>query len=221
MPGPHRGGKTTTPVKTQTVKSAQPLAQEAREGLEEGREGQGEGSREESPGAVGRSHTRGARQQTQFTKRHLFHYSNALWLITSWPVCEMTATYSPVNRKICTCSIWGMESRAWRLEWEARRAGKGKAKRREKAQEIRFSGKTIMVERRRGEIECSDAASLREESVYAAVAFPSCSRTTVPGAGGDSPLSPSPWDAAWGQTDLPICLSPQGLVKRRSWLEAG
>lgn len=151
MPGPHRGGKTTTPVKTQTVKPAQPLAQEAREGLEEGREGQGEGSREESPGAVGRSHTRGARQQTQFTKRHLFHYSNALWLITSWPVCEMTATYSPVNRKICTCSIWGMESRAWRLEWEARRAGKGKEKRREKAQEIRFSGKTIMVERRRGE----------------------------------------------------------------------
>ena len=46
--------------KTQTVKSAQPLAQEAREGLEEGREGQGEGSREESPGAVGRSHTHAA-----------------------------------------------------------------------------------------------------------------------------------------------------------------
>lgn len=58
MPGPHGGGKTTiTTVKTQTVKSAQPLAQEAREGLEEGREGQGEGSRAESPGAVGRSHT--------------------------------------------------------------------------------------------------------------------------------------------------------------------
>lgn len=62
----------------------------------------------ESPGAGSRSHTRGARQQTQFTKRHLFHYSDALWLITSWPVCEMTATYSPVNRKICTCSIWGV-----------------------------------------------------------------------------------------------------------------
>lgn len=63
----------------------------------------------ESPGAVSRSYTRSDRQQTQFTKRHLFHYSNALWLITSWPVCEMTATYSPVNRKICTCSIWGVE----------------------------------------------------------------------------------------------------------------
>lgn len=148
MPGPHGGGKTTiTTVKTQTVKSAQPLAQEAREGLEEGREGQGEGSRAESPGAVGRSHTLGARQQTQFTKRHLFHYSNALWLITSWPVCEMTATYSPVNRKICTCSIWGVESRAWRLEWEARGTGKGKEKRREKTQEIRLSGMTIEVER--------------------------------------------------------------------------
>lgn len=66
------------------------------------------GSSVEPPAAVSRSHTRGARQQTQFTKRHLFHYSNALWLITSWPVCEMTATYSPVNRKICTCSIWGV-----------------------------------------------------------------------------------------------------------------
>lgn len=62
----------------------------------------------ESPAAGSRSHTHGARQQTQFTKRHLFHYSNALWLITSWPVCEMRATYSPVNRKICTCSIWGV-----------------------------------------------------------------------------------------------------------------
>lgn len=50
----------------------------------------------------------GALLQTRFTKRHLFLYSNALWLITSWPVCEMTATYSPVNRKICTCSIWGV-----------------------------------------------------------------------------------------------------------------
>ena len=59
----------------------------------------------------------------------------------------MAATYSPVNRKICTCSVWGVESRAWRLEWEARGAGKGKEKRREKTQEIRLSGVTIEVER--------------------------------------------------------------------------
>lgn len=53
-------------------------------------------------------------QQTPFTKRHLFHYFHALWLITSWPICEMTATYSPVNHKICTCSVWavGSERRA-------------------------------------------------------------------------------------------------------------
>lgn len=57
-----------------------------------------------------RSHTHSVQQQTQFTKRHLFHYSDALWLITSWPICEMTATYSPVNHKICTCSVWAVGS---------------------------------------------------------------------------------------------------------------
>lgn len=77
--------------------------------MERRKGGGSEESSVESPGAVSRSYTRSDRQQTQFTKRHLFHYSNALWLITSWPVCEMTATYSPVNRKICTCSIWGVE----------------------------------------------------------------------------------------------------------------
>lgn len=73
--------------------------------------GGGRGGWEESPGAVGRSHTQSVQQQTQFTKRHLFHYFDALWLITSWPVCEMTATYSPVNRKICTCSMWAAGSK--------------------------------------------------------------------------------------------------------------
>lgn len=226
MPGPHRGENHHQQQQLRHKQSSLPSLwlRKPQRGWRKAEKARGRGAaRNRLEQSVGHTHThtRGARQQTQFTKRHLFHYSNALWLITSWPVCEMTATYSPVNRKICTCSIWGMESRAWRLEWEARGAGKGKEKRWEKAQEIRFSGKTIMVERRRGEIECSDATSLREESVYAAVAIPSCSRTTVPGAGGDRPLSPSPWDAAWGQTDLPICLSPQGLVKRRSWLEAG
>lgn len=97
------------------------------------RKGGGAGSSMEPPAAVRRSHTRSARQQTQFTKRHLFHYSNALWLITSWPVCEMTATYSPVNRKICTCSIRGVgEQRSG--------AAKGKEKRQEKTQEIMLSG---------------------------------------------------------------------------------
>lgn len=99
-------GKTKT-VNTQTRKLVQPLAQEPREEQGNTEKDRGRGC-VEAPGAVGRSHTRGARRQTQFTKRHLFHYSNALWLITSWPVCEMTATYSPVNRKICTCSIWGV-----------------------------------------------------------------------------------------------------------------
>ena len=117
----------------------------------------------------------------------------------------MTATYSPVNRKICTRSSWGLESRAWRLEWEARGAGKGKEKRWEKAQEIRFSGKTIMVERRRGEIECSDATSLREESVYAAVAIPSRSRTTVPGA---VPCRVSAEKSAGSLVRLPLCFFP-------------
>lgn len=65
-------------------------------------------------------------QQTQFTKRHLFHYFDALWLITSWPVCEMTATYSPVNRKICTCSMWAAGSKRsagelWGEDGEGRR----------------------------------------------------------------------------------------------------
>lgn len=89
------------------------------------------------PGAAGRSHTRSARQQTQFTKRHLFHYSNALWLITSWPVCEMTATYSPVNRKICTCSIWGVGE-------PGSGAAKGKEKRQEKPQKSRFLARQSM-----------------------------------------------------------------------------
>lgn len=106
---------------------------------EDDREAGGGGS-VESPGAVRRSHTRGARQQTQFTKRHLFHYSNALWLITSWPVCEMTATYSPVNRKICTCLIWGVESGVWRLGWGERGAAKGRDTP-QKTQEVRFSSR--------------------------------------------------------------------------------
>lgn len=70
----------------------------------------GGGGWEELLQAVGRSHTQSVQQQTPFTKRHLFHYFDALWLITSWPVCGMTATYSPVNRKICTCTIWGVGS---------------------------------------------------------------------------------------------------------------
>lgn len=82
------------------------------------------------PGAVKRSQAHRDHQQTQFTKRHLFHCSSALWLITSWPVCEMTATYSPVNRKICTCSILGVgEQRRGGWSW-----GKGSSQReREKA----------------------------------------------------------------------------------------
>lgn len=84
---------------------AEPLARQQSEG-------RGWVGREESPAAVGRSHTQSVQQQTQFTKRHLFHYSDALWLITSWPICEMTATYSPVNHKICTCSMWAVGSKS-------------------------------------------------------------------------------------------------------------
>lgn len=84
------------------------------------------------PGAVKRSQAHRDQQQTQFTKRHLFHCSSALWLITSWPVCEMTATYSPVNRKICTCSILGVGEQR-RGGWSGGGGGgtKGKEKRQE------------------------------------------------------------------------------------------
>ena len=213
MPGQHRGGKKPQIIKTQTLKSAQPLAREAREGPEEGREGEGEGSSAESPGAVGGSHTCGARQQTQFTKRHLFHYSNALWLITSWPVCEMTATYSPVNRKICTCSIWGVRAASGGSSGRQGEQTGGKRKE-EETQEIRFSGKTIPVERRRGETRVFRRPRFkREEFVFAAVAFPSYSRTAGPRAGRESPPSPLPRVAAWGQTHLPFCLCPQGQTQ--------
>lgn len=95
-------------------------------GLSSAEQGRRRGGREESPRAVGRSHTHSVQQQPRFTKRHLFHYFDALWLITSWPVCEMTATYSPVNRKICTCSVWaagsergaGSGGRMEREDWE-------------------------------------------------------------------------------------------------------
>lgn len=101
-------GKTKI-VKTQTLSLPSFWLRNPEQGRRKMEKERGGGeSSVESPGAGSRSHTRGARQQTQFTKRHLFHYSDALWLITSWPVCEMTATYSPVNRKICTCSIWGV-----------------------------------------------------------------------------------------------------------------
>lgn len=101
-------GKTKT-VKTQTLSLPSLWLRNPEKGQRKMEKERGGGENSvESPGAGSRSHTRGARQQTQFTKRHLFHYSDALWLITSWPVCEMTATYSPVNRKICTCSIWGV-----------------------------------------------------------------------------------------------------------------
>lgn len=94
-----KGNKT---VRTQALQPARPLTGGPTEAPEQGRERGG--------GAVwnGLEQWVGALLQTRFTKRHLFLYSNALWLITSWPVCEMTATYSPVNRKICTCSIWGV-----------------------------------------------------------------------------------------------------------------
>lgn len=104
-------GKTKT-VKTQTLSLPSLWLRKPEKGQRKmEKERGGRENSVESPGAGSRSHTRGARQQTQFTKRHLFHYSDALWLITSWPVCEMTATYSPVNRKICTCSIGEWASR--------------------------------------------------------------------------------------------------------------
>lgn len=130
----------TKTVKTQGLKWAQPLARgnPEKDQRKIRKKGGGAGSSMEPPAAVPRSHARGARRQPQFTKRHLFHYSNALWLITSWPVCEMTATYSPVNRKICTCSIRGVgEQRSG--------AAKGKEKRQEKTQEITFSGETALI----------------------------------------------------------------------------
>lgn len=115
------------------------LAWGPRDGPEEDGEKEGRGSSVASPGAVSRSHTRSARQQTQFTKRHLFHYSNALWLITSWPVCEMTATYSLVNRKICTCSMWGVGAQR-SGGWGGRKGGqpRGKRKDRRKPKKERF-----------------------------------------------------------------------------------
>lgn len=100
-------GKTKT-IRTQTLELPGLWLRNLEKGQRKMEKERGRRSSVELPGAVSRSHTRRARQQTQFTKRHLFHYSDALWLITSWPVCEMTATYSPVNRKICTCSIWGV-----------------------------------------------------------------------------------------------------------------
>lgn len=109
-------------------RQAQPGAQQCGAGEEAG------GRQEESPRAVGRSHTHSVQQQPRFTKRHLFHYFDALWLITSWPVCEMTATYSPVNRKICTCSAWAAGSergagRGERMERGDREKGTGGAPR--------------------------------------------------------------------------------------------
>lgn len=127
VPGSTEGEKQKQPSHSQVSP-----ASGSGEGPKADREGQGEGSSVESPGAVGRSHACGARQQTQFTKRHLFHYSNALWLITSWPVCEMTATYSPVNRKICTCSIWGAGCGGWSGRPGEQPRGKRKGRRKPK-----------------------------------------------------------------------------------------
>lgn len=145
------------------------------------------GERVEAPGAVGRSHTRSAGQQTQFTKRHLFHYSNALWLITSWPVCEMTATYSPVNRKICTRSIWGVgeQRRGGRGGREGGRPrGRGRDRRKpEKEREL--AGRSRPGARHAMRTTCGDsefgAPRFKMKAlVLAAVAFPSYSGTAGP-----------------------------------------
>lgn len=177
--------------------------------------GGGAGSSMEPPAAVRRSHARGARQQTQFTKRHLFHYSNALWLITSWPVCEMTATYSPVNRKICTCSIRGVgEQRSG--------AAKGKEKRQEKTQEITLSGETVLVllgrNRMRNSVSTrsSEALNLRWKNVFSQLLlFLPIQRPQCQGLVPCSSPSSLPQGCGLGTNRLAHLLQSPGPYKKR------
>lgn len=139
-------------------------------GRREGRRGEEEGGAGAGPGRSRGSRARAARQQTQFTKRHLFHYSNALWLITSWPVCEMTATYSPVNRKICTCSIWGVGE-------QRRRGGRGRGggvqPRGKRKGRGHLGERSLWGEPSTGQVEGQDqnVGALRSRGEPAAVAF--------------------------------------------------
>lgn len=118
----------------------------------------------------------------------------------------MTATYSPVNRKICTCSIWGV--RAACGGWSGRQEKRGENPRNKSFWQDDPGGKKARINRvfRRPRFK-------REEFAFAAVAFPSYSRTAGPRAGRESPPSPLPGVAAWGQTHLPFCLCPQGQTQ--------
>lgn len=98
----------------------------------------------------------------------------------------------------------------------------GGERKEEKTQEIRFSGKTIPVERRRGETECFDAPGLRGKNLLSRLLlFLPIQGRQGPGLVARVLHHRCPGLRLGDKPTCPFACVPRGRPKRRSWSEAG